>query len=200
MMRTALAMLALVAAAGSSRADTLPLITDAPSGYTPGTPFTFNISAPGLTGLVDYQITMTVTAGTPPGLPDLVVTAASATTEYAFAQDGGNFNVTYGSDAASGTYSVIMSDFTNGLGVNTAPGDHDNLATVSISPGVNLSGPIVIGFTQNDFTTSRDVGFDLPAPLVIPELPPAPAVPAPPALVLVVIAGACLVARQRLRK
>ena len=45
MLRTALVATILFASAGASRADTLPLL-GLPSGYTPGTPISFDVFAP----------------------------------------------------------------------------------------------------------------------------------------------------------
>ncbi len=196
MTRIALASITLACVVSSVRADTLPVV-GVPASYTPGTDFSFNISAPGLNGLTDYTLSFGVTAGSPPNLPDLSVSAIASTTNYVFAPDSSNFTVTPTTQPGVNSYFLTISDATSGAGVNTALGVNDNLATITISPGVNLSGPIVIEFTQNDFTTSRDVGFKLPPPIVIPELPSGPAaVPVPPALLLVAIGGLCFAVRN----
>ena len=200
MIRTALIVsLVLVSAAGTSRADTLPLI-GLPSGYTPGVPISFDVFAPGLSGLTDYTLQFTVTAGLPPNLPDLTVSAKAPAglAGYPF-PDASNFNATVTSVAGVNGFNVAITDATSGAGVNTILGTNDRLATVTISPSVNLSGPITVQFTQNDFTTARDVGFDLPATVTIDQLPPAPVpdpVPAPPSLVLLALGGLCFVGRQ----
>ena len=105
-----------------------------------------------------------------------------------------------GVSPGSNSLSVTITDSTSGLGVNTLLGVNDHLATIAISPGVNLSGPITVQFTLNEFTTSRDVGFDLPPAFVIQQnvdVPPGSPVPAPPGLVLLGIAGFCLAGRNR---
>ena len=71
-----------------------------------------------------------------------------------------------------------------------------SMASDPVTPGVNLSGPITVQFTQNDFTTARDVGFELPGTATIDQLPSTPAVPAPPSLVLLALGGLCFAGRQ----
>jgi hypothetical protein len=197
MLRTALTLAFLSISAGSSRADTLPLV-GFPAGYTPGVSFSFDINAPGLTGLTDYTLQFTVAAGTGTTPPDVVVTAnpPAGLVGYPF-PDTSNFFVE--SDPVSGTnsYNVTILDASSGSGINTMAGVNDHLATVTISPGVNLSGPITIQFTENDFDTSRDVGFSLPPTITIAELTASSPVPAPPAAVLLGIGGFCLAVRNR---
>ena len=200
MLRIALVSAILFASVGSSRADTLPLL-GVPSGYTPGVPVSFDVYAPGLSGLTDYTLQFTVSAGSPPNPPDLSVNATPPNNLglYPFPNTS-NFNATVGISPGSNSLSVTITDSTSGLGVNTLLGVNDHLATIAISPGVNLSGPITVQFTLNEFTTSRDVGFDLPPAFVIlqnVDVPPGSPVPAPPALVLLGIAGICLAGRNR---
>ncbi len=200
MLRIALVSAILFASVGSSRADTLPLL-GVPSGYTPGVPVSFDVYAPGLSGLTDYTLQFTVTAGSPPNPPDLTVNATPPNNLalYPF-PNASNFNATVGVSPGSNSLNVTITDSTSGLGVNTLLGVNDHLATIAISPGVNLSGPITVQFTLNEFTTSRDVGFDLPPAFVIlqnVDVPPGSPVPAPPALVLLGIAGICLAGRNR---
>ena len=200
MLRIALVSAIVFASVGTSRADTLPLL-GVPSGYTPGVPVSFDVYAPGLSGLTDYTLQFTVTAGSPPNPPDLSVNATPPNNLglYPF-PNASNFNATVGVSPGSNSLNVTITDSTSGLGVNTLLGVNDHLATISISPGVNLSGPITVQFTLNEFTTSRDVGFDLPPAFVIlqnVDVPPGSPVPAPPALVLLGIAGICLAGRNR---
>jgi hypothetical protein len=202
MIRTLLAAAALLVAAGSSRADVLPLV-GVPSGYNPGVAFTFDVSAPGLVGLTDYTLQFSVTAGVAPNLPDLVVTAAPAATNYPF-PDATNFTTTYMSSPGVNGPILMIQDASSGSGIDTVLGVNDRLATITVSPGVNLAGPITITFTLNEFTTARDVSFDLPPPIIItpnedPTGPTAP-VPAPPAAVLAGIGGLCFLARTRFRR
>lgn len=202
MLRNALVAAALFLAAGSARADTLPLI-GVPGSYDPGVSFSFDIYAPGLVGLTDYTLQFSVTAGAAPNLPDLAVTAAPASTAYPF-PDTTNFSASNSASPGVNSFFVTLSDASSGSGVDTILNVSDHLATITISPGVNLSGPIVIEFTQNEFTTARDVSFDLPPPIIITPredpTPPTEPVPAPPALVLLGIGGLCLAARNRFRR
>jgi len=186
-----------LAAAQSARADVLPLV-GVPTGYTPGVAFSFDINAPGLSGLTDYTLAFTVTAGSPPNLPDLTVTAAPPASGNPF-PDATNFNLTTDTSPGVNSYFLTLTDASSGSGVNTAAGVNDRLATVTISPGVNLSGPITIQFTQNDFSTSRDVGFDLPPTFTINQLPGGgpEAVPGPPAWLLLGLGGLCVAGRNR---
>lgn len=200
MTRTLLVAAAMVFATGGiSRADTLPLV-GVPSGYNPGESFSFGVFAPGLVGLTDYTLQFSVSAGAPPTLPDLTVSAAPAATACPF-PDISNFSSSQSTSPGVNSYFVTIQDGTSGAGVDTVLGANDRLATITISPGVNLSGPIVITFTQNEFTTARDVSFDLPPPIIIPpnETPSAP-VPAPPGAVLLGIGGLCFLARSRFRR
>lgn len=200
MTRIALIAAALFVAAGTSRADTLPLV-GVPSSYTPGQTFSFDVFAPGLVGLRDYTLQFTVSSGTAPNAPDLTVTPGPATTNYPFPDTSNFFSAQ--STVSNETF-VTIADATNlPEGVNTQLGVSDRLSTISISPGVNLSGPITITFTLNEFTTGRDVTFDLPAPIIINQndgpIDPAP-VPAPPGVVLLAIGGLCLAGRARFRR
>ena len=198
MFRIALASTLLLVSAGSSRADTLPVL-GLPSGYTPGQDFSFSIFAPGLTGLMDYTLQFTVTAGSPPNLPDLSVTAsANGLADYPFPNTD-NFGFAVDPGIGVNGFLVTITDSTSGLGVNTFLGVNDHLATVTISPGVNLSGPITVEFTLNQFSTARDVGFTKPDPFTIEQLPDTPpaAVPAPPAWILLGLGGLCLAGRNR---
>ena len=69
MNRFLLAAAALVVAALPARADTLPVVLDVPGTYTPGTPFTFELRAPGLADLGLYNIELVfMTDGDPTGL------------------------------------------------------------------------------------------------------------------------------------
>jgi len=203
MIRTLLAAAALVCVAGPSHADTLPLV-GVPSGYNPGQSFAFDVYAPGLVGLTDYTLQFSVTAGVAPVFPDLTVSAAPAATNYPF-PDTSNFTTGQSSSPGVNGPIVLIQDATSGpAGVDTVLGVNDRLATITISPGVNLSGPITITFTLNELTTARDVGFDLPPPIIItpnenPTGPTAP-VPAPPAAVLAGIGGLCFLARSRFRR
>jgi hypothetical protein len=203
--RSLIAAVALFCAAGSSRADTLPLV-GVPSGYFPGQAFSFDVYAPGLVGLTDYTLQFNVTAGVAPDLPDLTVSAAPAASNYPF-PDTSNFSSSLSAAPGVNGPIVTIQDASSGSGVDTVLGVNDRLATITISPGVNLSGPITITFTLNEFTTARDVGFDLPPPIVItpnedPSGPtdPAAPVPAPPAVLLAGIGGLCFLARSRFRR
>jgi hypothetical protein len=198
MTRTLLAAAALLLAAGSSRADTLPLV-GVPSTYTPGQNFSFDVFAPGLVGLTDYTLQFTVNAGLAPNAPELSVAPAAAGANYPFPTDA---NFYTDQNTVANEIFVTVADATAGSGINTVLGVNDRLATIAVSPGVNLSGPITITFTLNQFTTARDVSFDLPAPIVINQNtePPPASVPAPPAVVLAAIGALCLAGRARWRR
>jgi hypothetical protein len=197
MIRTVFVSAIVLFAAESARAETLPLV-GVPTGYTPGVAFTFDITAPGLTGLTDYTLAFTVTAGSPPNLPDLTVTIAPPASGSPF-PDTSNFSPTIDTSPGVNSYFITLTDASSGSGVNTSAGVNDNLATVTITPGVNLSGPITIQFTQNDFSTSRDVGFDLPPTFTINQLPGGgpEAVPGPSAWLLLGLGGLCVAGRNR---
>lgn len=199
MTRIALVVASFVFADGSSRADVLPLV-GVPSSYTAGQDFSFDVFAPGLVGLTDYTLQFTVTAGLAPNAPDLTVTPAPAGSGYPFPDTSGFSSA---QSTSSNQIFVSVADSTASAGVNTQLGLNDRLATIAVSPGVNLSGPITITFTLNEFTTARDVNFDLPAPIVIPQddgtVNPQP-VPAPPGAVLLGIGGLCLLGRARFRR
>lgn len=195
---TLAAAVAVLVAAGTARADTLPTLS-APAEYTPGTPFNVEIYAAGLTGLTDYTLQFTVTAGTPPSEPDLTLTAGppSGLTAYPF-PDGSNFHADV-SPAVGQTIGVMLTDATTGSAVNTVAGVNDHLATLTIAPGVGLTGPISITFTSADFSVAHDIGNPpLPSLTINQASPPPPSsVPAPAGLVLLGVGGLGLAVGRR---
>lgn len=194
MLRACLSAAALLLGVASSRADTLPLI-GIPAGYMPGTAISFDITAPGLNGLTDYTLAFTVAAGPTSGPPDLTISAAPPTSGYPF-PDSTNF-FTEADSLGGNRISFLIEDASSGSAVNTTLGVSDRLAVVTLLPGAALTGPITVTFTDNEFDTSRDVGFDLPATFTINPLPPAATVPAPPAWILLGLGALSLAARQR---
>jgi hypothetical protein len=192
------AAVALLVAAGLSRADTLPLIV-APTNFTPGTPFNFEVFAPGLSGLGDYSLAFAVTAGPPASPVDLTVSVSppAGLTGYPF-PDASNFFVA--TDASGNTVTVTVDDASSGLPVTTAAGVNDHLATVTIGPGVNLSGPITVTFSpDSSFGLGRDVTFDPPPAFTInPETAQPPtSVPAPAGWLLLGVGGIGVAAVRR---
>ena len=89
-MRTiALALLTLTTVTTPARADVIPQFVDVPATYVPGTPFTFELRAPGLTGFTDFNLDLIVETVSPDPATLLSVSAVRpGDSEYAFGASG----------------------------------------------------------------------------------------------------------------
>lgn len=198
MRRMAFAVAALVACCAPARADTLPLIEGVPATYTPGQSFTFTLRVPELVALSNYTLELTLsTEVTDPALTAFP-TVASAD-RYVFPTSA---NFGYQFDAPPGTQEVrlTLSDAIDPDSVNTTSGQNDTLATVTVVPGADLTGPITLTVTRADFSYNTEAAnYDPPGSVTIDQGEPTVGnpVPAPPGVVLLGIGGLVLGARAR---
>jgi hypothetical protein len=184
--------------AGTSRADTLPLFSEVPATYIPGSAFTFQIVVPEINGLSAFNVDLIFDATV--NSPDLNVSAAASMTEYVFTTTS-----TFSSNSFTGPglneVSVQFSDSTLNP-VSTVTGVNDVLGIVTVSPGADLTGPITISFDASTFVDYFSEGFDnLPGSVTVDQgTPPPPAVPTPAAWLSMAIGVLILAGRERLKK
>ena len=200
-MSFALSLVILILAAGTSRADTLPLFTDVPEFYTPGTPFSFQITLPdGLNGLSKYNIGIVFDASV--DSPILSASAAPPALGYVFPTTT-RFtpNPSQSSPGpGSNEISLFFSDSLSRGFVSTMPGQ-DILAIVTVDPDISLTGDLTISFTDDTSVTYFSEGFDSPENSVtIGQNPaPAPSVPTPSGWLSLAIGGLIAVGLFRLK-
>lgn len=197
MKRMAFAVIALVACcAAPARAETLPLITGLPATYTPGTPFTFTLSVPPLPDFNSYSLELVFT--TEPINPPLFAEGSAAVANYVF-PDAVGFTSTLSTFVDTNQVVLTISD-TTAPGVLVTPGTNDQLATITVTPGADLTGPIQLSIGIDSlFSYSTEQGeypFLEGIPPIEQSAPPAP-VPAPAGAVLFALGGLALWARVR---
>jgi hypothetical protein len=190
-------MLALLGA-GSCKADILPLFSDVPTTYVPGTAFTFQITLPAINGLTAYNVDLIFDAAV--NTPDLSVSAAAPSSEYVFTTTG-NFSSNSFSGPGLNEVSVQFNDSTSNP-VSVVTGVNDVLGIVTVNPGSDLTGPITVSFDSSTsvdyFSEGRD---NTPDPVTIDQgQPPAPPVPTPAGLVTMAIGFFMLAARQQVKR
>jgi hypothetical protein len=202
MRRMALAVVVLFGCwAAPARADTLPLIEGLPTTYTPGESFTFTIRVPELPDLTSYQLELVFsTTVTNPALLSFPTVAPSGS--YVFPTSE-NFGFQF--DAPTGTQEVrlTLTDSILPESVIATPGQNDTLATITVSPGASLTGPIMLSIGENTrFDYNAELGAYEPPTDIPPIEQAAPPnggnpVPAPPGVVLLALGGLLLGARAR---
>src|SRR5579872_3329812 len=190
--------------AGSGRADTLPLFSDVPAQYIPGTTFTFQITVPDflndgsqLNGLSKFQVGLVFDASV--NNPPLTVSAAPPGSGYVFP---GSTNFSSGSFPGPGPNEVSL-QFSDSIAPNfiaAMPGQ-DILATVTVNPDISLTGPIDVSFTSDTLITYFNEGFDqTPGTIEIDQgSPPPPSVPTPASWLSLAIGVVILAGRNRLK-
>lgn len=208
------AVLAVVAAVGltaaPARAETLPLIEGMPSTYTPGQPFSFTLRVPELLGLAAYNLELKF--GTTVTNPPLLAFATPADADrYVFGStDRLGFGFAIDPNGTEVRLSLI-DPFDNlpgrDPGVDVVAGANDTLATITVSPGVGLTGPITISVGDaTNFQYILESGtFDPPSPFVVQQADTGPPVggnpvPAPPAALLLGFGAVALLARAKLTR
>lgn len=193
------AALAVLAAAGTARADTLPLITP-PAGYTAGVPISFTLTAPGIVNLTSFNIDLIVTTADPSSPPDLTLTATRPDSAAYALGDAGQFQ----SSVSPGSSVNQLNLNVNGSvwpGVTTVAGANDVLAIITITPGSGLTGPINVMVAPSTllFSINQENFLEVspPPPFDIAQSPSP--VPTPAAWVSLGIGGLGMaVARRRL--
>lgn len=192
--------LALVSlTAGSSRADVLPLFTNVPAVYIPGTTFTFQITVPdGLNGLSNYEVGLIFDATV--DNPPLTASAAKPTLGYVFPGTNG-FTSSSSTGPGPNEFSVSFSDSIAPNFVSTMTGQ-DVLATITVNPGIDLTGPITVSFSGDTSVTYFSEGLDItPGPVVIDQgVPPPPTVPTPAGWISFTLGALILAGRDRLKR
>jgi hypothetical protein len=188
---------------GTGRADTLPLFNNVPAQYTPGTPFTFQITLPTMlsdgsafNGLSNYQVGLVFDAAV--NSPALSVSAAPPASGYVFSSTSG---FTQGSFAGPGQNEVSL-QFSDSIAPNivtVGPGN-DILADITVSTGSTLTGPITVSFTSNTSVTYFNEGIDVTPPAVTIDQgsAPPPSVPTPAGWVTLAIGTCILAIRKRI--
>ncbi len=197
MKRIAFAVFALVACCASPAwAETLPLITGLPATYTPGVPFTFNLSVPPLPDFNSYTLELVFT--TEPINPPLFAEGSAAVANYVY-PDAVGFTSTLNTFVDTNQVVLTISD-TTAPAVTVTPGTNDQLATITVTPDATLTGPIQLSIGVDSLfsysTEQREYPFleDIPT---INQADPANPVPAPAGAVLFAIGGLALWARAR---
>jgi hypothetical protein len=186
--------------AGNCRADILPLFSDVPSTYIPGTPFTFQIVLPdGLNGVSAYQVGLVFDAQV--DSPPLTVSAAPTVPGYIFPTTT-NFTSNSFSGPGANEVSLQFSDSVPPANyIFTMPGQ-DLLATITVNPDITMTGQITISFTSDTLVTYFTEGFDSTPPSVTIDqgCPPAPSVPAPAGWITLALGSLILIGRNRILK
>jgi hypothetical protein len=183
--------------ASNTRADTLPLFSDVPALYTPGTPFTFQITLPdGLNGLSSYQVGLVFDAAV--DSPPLTVSAAQPSSGYVFPGSTGFTSNSFTGPGAN-EVSLQFSDSINPNIVLTAPGQ-DVLATITVNPDISLTGSITVSFTDYTTVSYFTEGFDSPQGSVTIDqgAPPPPSVPTPAGWITLSMGVLILAGRNRI--
>lgn len=197
MSRTLIALAAVIAWNAPARADGVPIIPVIPTEYTPGTTVSFEIRVPGLIDFSAYS--MQLVFSTDIDNPDLTVSAAPDLNQYPFPTVA-NFQSGPGGDFGLNALSLVIADSTSPP-VNTNSGFRpDQLATITLAPGGNMTGPIRVRFEDVTIQQSDEnpQPINPPAPFIINQAAPQPAaVPAPAGWLLLGIGWLGLAARRR---
>jgi hypothetical protein len=183
--------------AAPARADTLPLIFDTPSTYVQGTPFTLDVRLPGTVDMTGFSVQLVIT--TMVLNPILDITAEAIPGRYPFLNTS-NFGTSQAMVLDSNVRYVDFFTLTPDGPVNTYDSDNDMLAHLTITPGGNVTGPIII--SVNDTNLILSIGGEPPPEVILPiaildDATPPSAVPAPAAWLSLGIGGLVLAGRRR---
>jgi hypothetical protein len=199
MRKLAFAVAVLVGCCAPARADTLPLVEGLPATYTPGQAFTFTLRVPQLADFTNY--TLELVFSTAVSDPDLLAGPAVAPADRYVFPSSANFGFQYDAPPGAQEVRLTISDSIAPDGVLTLPGQNDTLATITVTPGATLTGPITLSIGSNtSFGYNSEGGFIDP-PADIPPIEQASPggnnpVPAPPGAVLLGIGGLLFAARS----
>ncbi len=207
MRRMAFAVVALVAGwAGPAHADTLPIIDNLPSTYTPGQAFTFQLSLPQLYEFTSYQLTLVFS--TDVQNPALSVSGAAAASNYPFTSSS-KFTSSSGTTPDGSGVTLTISDSIAEPGVTVTPGSNDQLATITVTPGTSLTGSITLSIDPNSIFHYNTENGTYDSPTDIPPIDQASGpgsgsgggtspVPAPAGAMLFGLGGLLVAARRHL--
>lgn len=193
-----LTALATLSTATPSRADTLPLIVGLPTEYTPGTPFTFELRAPGLVDFSAFSLQLLFETQVDSTSTLTVSATRGVTPEYAFPL--GSFQANTTIENGGFLHRLAISD--TGPLVNTTANVNDLLAVVTVSPSVGFSGPIQLSVDGGSlmFLVNTEVTPEIIPPENIPAInqaPPTNGVPTPAAWLSMTLGLAILGLRRR---
>ncbi len=183
-----------------AQADTLPLLIEAPTTYTPGQEFTVDVRLPGAVDLTGFSIELLFT--TTVLNPDFLVSAIAIDGSYPFASTS-NFNWSQAHDPDTNVEMVTIFTDPDAGPVNTILGQPDLLGRILITPGANVTGPIMI--SVNDGTLRLDIGgepvpeIELPI-LTLEQNEANTPVPTPAAWLSLGVGGMILAARRRMNR
>jgi hypothetical protein len=200
MSRLVLALAALVTAtAVPARADTLPLIVGLPTEYTAGTPFTFELRAPGLVDFSAYSLELLFETQGDSTSTLSVSATRGVTPDYAFPLGSFQSNTTI--ESGGTIHRLQVSD--TGPMVNTTANVNDLLALVTVTPSLGFTGTIQLSVDGGSlvFLVNSEVTPEiLPPeniPVINPAAPPTNGVPTPAAWVSMAIGLAILGLRRK---
>jgi len=185
--------------AAPARADTLPLIFDAPATYTQGMPFTVDVRLPGAVDMIGFHVQVIIS--TLVLNPILDITAEAVPGRYVFPSIA-NFDWSQSSVLDSNVRYVDIFTTMDAGPVNTVNGANDMLGRITITPGANVSGQIM--FTVDDGSLVLSIGgeprpdIELPVAFVDDATPAA--VPTPAAWLSLAIGGLVLATRRRIMR
>ena len=201
MRRMAFAVVFVLCCAAPGRADTLPILEGVPAFYTPGQSFSFALRVPELPDLTDYRLELVFsTEVTDPSL--LAFPTVAPPGSYVFPTSA-NFGFQLDAPLGGQEVQLTLTDSILPDSVIATPGQNDQLATITVLPGANLTGTITlsIGF-GTQFNYNAEIGSYEP-PVDIPPIAQDPSpgggnpVPAPPGVVLLGLGGLLLGLRGR---
>ena len=182
----------LVVTTGPARADILPVTSNVPPTYMPGVPFSFEVRAPGLIDLFEFDITLTIeTPVSDPAIALTTVVSRPAPAAYVFGASG-EFEATPFDNFGSTALEVSITGLATSGVVNTVAGQNDQLALVTVTPNAAFDEPIAFRLEVNMFSVNSELVFDPLPPFVVNS-----AVPAPAGWVMLGVGGLALAARRR---
>lgn len=199
MNRLVLALATLATAAAPSRADTLPLIVGLPTEYTAGTPFTFELRAPGLVDFSAYSLELLFQTESNSSATLSVSATRGVTPDYAFPLGSFQSNATL--ENGGTLHRLAISD--TGPSVNTTANVNDLLALVTVSPSSAFTGSIQLSVDGGSlvFLINTEVTPEVVPPenipLITPSAPPTNGVPTPATWVTMSLGLAILGLRRR---
>jgi hypothetical protein len=195
-MTSAVATAFLALFAQPARAETLPILVDVPTTYTPGTAFSFEVRVPELIDFSAYRLDLIF--ATDVTNPPLFAEGVAAGTNYAFPSSAG-FQSTLTTFNDSNLVQLTIADSTS-PSVNVTMNSNDRLATIIVTPGAELRGPISVSIGADTLFSFNDenTNFTTPEPFTIGQADTGGQNPGPaPASALLLGTGALMLGLRR---